>query len=130
MKYFKVLLIEPDHLLATIYKEYLEKFNYKVRICNNSQVAIDLIDENIPDVIVLEPQLNGHNGFEFLYELRSYPEWLHIPVLIHSMISEQELDISTISKLELGITAYMYKPSATLGKLHYELNKQLLVSSV
>jgi DNA-binding response OmpR family regulator len=62
MKDVQVLLVEPDYLLGIIYKEHLEKFNYKVRICNNVQLAIDEIDVLMPGVIVLELQLSNHNG--------------------------------------------------------------------
>jgi DNA-binding response OmpR family regulator len=130
MKDVQVLLVEPDYLLGIIYKEHLEKFNYKVRICNNVQLAIDEIDVLMPGVIVLELQLSNHNGYEFLYELRSYSEWQSIPVLVHSIVPELALNLSPIVKAELGIIDYLYKPNTSLAKLHYELNRRFLVSNV
>ena len=130
MKKTQVLLIEPDYLLASIYKGHLQKFNYSVRICGAVQDAIDEIDILKPDIIVLELQLTSHNGYEFLYELRSYSEWQDIPVLIHSMVPEEALEMNPIIKSELGITGYLYKPGTSLGKLHYELNKRFLVNNI
>jgi DNA-binding response OmpR family regulator len=130
MKKVQLLLIEPDYLLGKIYKDHLEKFNYAVRICSDVQFAIDQIDVLKPDVIILELQLSAHNGYEFLYELRSYSEWQDIPVLIHTMVPEEALELNPIAKLELNIIDYLYKPSTSLAKLHYELNRRFLVAKV
>jgi len=128
MKSKHILLIEPDYILAGIYKDHLEKFNYEVRVCSGVQRAIAEVDIKKPDMIVLELQLSSHNGYEFLYELRSYTDLDDIPVIIHSMLPEKESVITDEIKEELGIVAYLYKPATSLGKLHYELNKQLLVN--
>lgn len=126
----QVLLIEPDYLLSIIYKEHLEKFNYKVRVCSAVQDAINKIDAHKPDIIILELQLSGHNGYEFLYELRSYSEWQDIPILIHSMVSEEALGMNTNIKSELGIVDYLYKPGTSLDKLIYVLDSRFLTSNV
>jgi hypothetical protein len=71
---------------------------------------------------------SAHNGYEFLYELRSYSDLLEIPVIVNSMLPEEDLLLNNEIKNELGIISYLYKPKTTLGKLHYELNKHLLVN--
>ena len=130
MKNYQVLLIEPDFILGNIYKDHLEKFHYNVVLCNNVQIAVNEVDINKPDIIILEIQNSSHNGIEFLYELRSYPEWQDIPVIIHSMLSEDSLKFNEIIKKELGIVSCLYKPNSSLGKLHYELNKLLIVNKI
>jgi DNA-binding response OmpR family regulator len=130
MKNFTVLLIEPDLILADIYKNHLEKFHYKVNICGNVEQAIHVVDKQKPDIIVLELQLANHNGYEFLYELRSYTDWQDIPILIHSVLPEEDSGLNESTKKQLGITSYLYKPATSLGKLHYELNKQLLTNKI
>ena len=129
MRDYQVLMIEPDHILGDVYKNHLEKFNYRVRLCNDVQQAINDIDALEPDLIILELKMKGHNGYEFLYELRSYPEWQNIPVIIHSMIPEGDTGLDQGSKAELGIVEYLYKPTSSLGKLHYEINKLFFVNT-
>jgi DNA-binding response OmpR family regulator len=128
MKNYQILLVEPDNLLAKIYKDHLEKFNYKVRTCAGVQKAINEMDIVRPDLIVLEMKQSAHNGFEFLYELRSYSDWQDIPLIIHSMLPEADLSMNEDIKNELGIISYLYKPTTSLGKLHYELNRHFLVT--
>lgn len=112
-----VLLIEPDKILAETYKAALLHANFTVSTARDAQSAIHEVDTNIPDVIVLELQLATHNGVEFLYELRSYPEWQNIPVVILSQISELEAGIDKKMTKKLGIRHYRYKPQTSLKKL-------------
>ena len=65
MKNYQVLLIEPDFILGNIYKDHLEKFHYNVVLCNNVQIAVNEVDINKPDIIILEIQNSSHNGIEF-----------------------------------------------------------------
>jgi CheY-like chemotaxis protein len=112
----KVLLIEPDRVLAKHYITILRNAGHKVTACLTGQAAIQAADEKVPDLVVLELQLKGHNGVEFLYEFRSYPEWQHIPVVVHTLIPELALaGISTVPLLD--IHTYLYKPTTSLEKL-------------
>lgn len=65
----QVLLIEPDKLLAKTYQAALKTSGHKVRVASNSQDAINIADKTTPDIVVMELQLVGHSGIEFLYEL-------------------------------------------------------------
>jgi len=111
-----VLVVEPDAVLARGAKKTLQH-DCRVRCVSSAQQAIDAIDENLPDVIVLEPQLGLHNGIEFLYELRSYPEWLSIPVVIWTAnvnVTDREL----VQPLRLlGVQEVLYKPRCSLARL-------------
>lgn len=114
----KILLVEPDAVLASICVNYLEKNKIKVRVVSNAQSAIDAVDDEIPDLILLELQLSAHNGFEFLYELRSYPEWQSIPIIIHSLIPQYVTELSKNKMEQLGIKEYLYKPTTSLKSLN------------
>ncbi len=113
----KVLLIEPDKILASTYQLALSQSGHKVIHCFGAQSAIHAIDNNNPDVIVLEPQLVNHSGIEFLYELRSYADLQNITVIIHSFIPSQTF-IGQIDILNgLGVFEYLYKPLTSLERL-------------
>ena len=112
----RVLLVEPNRLLAKQYWAALEKVGHEVIICVNGHEAIFAADEQTPDVVVVELQLKGHNGVEFLYEFRSYPEWQRIPVVVQSLVPAEEVTAAATWSL-LGISAYLYKPTTKLAKL-------------
>lgn len=113
----RVLLIEPDHILA---KEILKSFNnegIEVVCCDDAQQAISIVDEQIPDVIVLELQLAGHSGVEFLHELRSYQDWTKIPIFVFSCIPEYSFNTSDKTWKKLGVIRYFYKPKTSIKQL-------------
>lgn len=118
----RILILEPNRLLAEMYCRALEHVGYDTISVASGQAAVDSADETTPDLIVLELQLPAHNGFEFLYEFRSYTDWQRVPVIINTNIP-----LSTIGSVaeslfsELGIRAWHYKP---------ETNLQLLIRSV
>jgi DNA-binding response OmpR family regulator len=111
-----LLLVEPDLIQADIYKMAFEQDGHTVDHATTAQGAVHLADSHRPDIVVLELQLASHNGVEFLYEFRSYHEWLGVPVLLHTFVPEAELEQTVLAR-ELGVVRSLYKPETTLDRL-------------
>jgi DNA-binding response OmpR family regulator len=123
----RILLLEPDKLLAKTYRQALLHAGYEVLHATSGQDAIDIADEHTPDLIILELQLPAHNGLEFLYEFRSYGEWQRIPILVNTVIPQQHLGfVNDIIHNELGVQEWYYKPQTNLQTLLRGVNVQLL----
>lgn len=120
-----VLLIEPDALLGDVYGTALERAGHTVAWARGGQQAVMLADSTTPDVVVLELQLPGHGGVEFLYEFRSYQEWQKVPIIFHTLAFDQHLTITP----ELGVVAYLYKPATNLQQLIRTVNEAALVQA-
>ncbi len=120
-----ILLIEPDKFLAKTYRAALERAGYKLTVSHDAQGAIHASDRKRPDLVLLELQLPGHNGIEFLYEFRSYAEWQPIPIILHTFVPRQHLAAEHFERL--GIAGYLYKPVTTLQQLKYALAEALPV---
>jgi two-component system response regulator CpxR len=121
-----IVLLEPDRILAEIYRRTLERDGHSVTPCASSQAAILAVDQRPPDAIVLEVQLIEHSGIEFLYELRSYQEWQDIPVIIHTQVPAGEFAANwQLLRSELGISSYLYKPLTSLQRLQQVVSGQL-----
>jgi DNA-binding response OmpR family regulator len=113
-----VLLIEPDRLLAETYRQVLEAAGHDVTVASGAQAAVMEADAAKPDLVILELQLIGHSGIEFLYEFRSYLDWQAIPVIIQSQVPPGEFVGSwQLLSQELGVKVYLYKPQTTLRQL-------------
>jgi DNA-binding response OmpR family regulator len=113
-----ILLLEPNRLLAKTYMSALRRAGHTVQVCTTAQSAIFCADEQAPDLVIMELQLVGHSGVEFLYELRSYPDWQQLPVIIATTVPAGEFKESwSILRRELGVAAYHYKPLLSLRKL-------------
>ncbi len=114
----QIVLIEPDRVLAGMFRRGLMANHHKVVMCASAQAAIFAADDTPPDLIIMEIQLIGHSGIEFLYEFRSYTEWQEIPVLVHSHVPPSEFKNSwPLLKNELAITSYLYKPTTSFATL-------------
>lgn len=110
-----VLLIEPNLLLAKTYTQALVHVGYTVAHVVGAQAAIDAADKMTPDIVVVELQLSQHSGIEFLHEFRSYAEWLHVPVVVNTVLPPADiLTAREPLQRDLGVRAILYKPRTTL----------------
>jgi len=120
-----VLLVEPDSILSQIYTKALERAGHSVAATANAQTAIYAADMQTPDVVVLEMQLAQYSGAAFLYEFRTYSDWLHIPVIIHTMLPPSKLQQFEQCLSELHVDTWLYKPRTSLSKLVSCIEDQL-----
>ncbi|MBI1856688.1 response regulator [Candidatus Saccharibacteria bacterium] len=112
-----ILLIEPHQLLASTYKQALEGADHSVAWCQKAQKALHLADNHVPDLVIMELQLQQHNGIAFLHEFRSYAEWQAIPVIVHSLVPFNHYRADKKNLESLGIVAYLYKPVTSIKRL-------------
>ncbi len=103
-------------MLAKTYSSVLRQAGHKVTWRTSGQKGIEASDKQTPDLIILELQLAGHNGLEFLYELRSYNEWQNLPVIVLSHVPPHTFKDSVAWPL-VNVQAYLYKPTTKLKKL-------------
>ncbi len=100
----KLLLIEDNKDIYEALKFSLEENNYDVYLASTISIAKTILNEIIPDVIILDITLPDGNGFE-LYEKVIKPK--NIPTCILTANAEEE---SIVKGLELGADDYITKP--------------------
>lgn len=121
----RILLIEPDTVLASTYKQALEFAGHVVDHALSGQGAVGLADETVPELVILEMQLPAQNGIAFLQEFRSYVEWQQIPVLLHTYVTPQGLEqIAETLEREYGVVGWLYKPQTSLQQLVSTVHRQ------
>jgi DNA-binding response OmpR family regulator len=123
----KILLLEPDVVLAGSLAAHLANANHKVYVHYEAQAAIAEADKNRLDVVITELQLAGRSGVEFLYEFRSYPEWQATPVIVTGSVNDQSISAYTQVFDELNISNYFYKPALQTQELVAAVNNCLKV---
>lgn len=112
-----ILLIEPDAILAGTYVAALEASRHTVVWAQTAQQAVFAADEQKPDVVVLEMQMARHNGVEFLYEFKSYPEWQGIPVIILTSLPVIDLENLAVLRRDLGVVSILGKTQTSAAQL-------------
>ena len=118
-----ILLIDSDKLLAKNVATAFARTGHKLVHITQAEAAIDFIDKHPPQAIILDLQLAGRSGVEFLFEFKSYPEWAQIPIIIFSSLPNAEAKRYLDSFSKLDIKGYFYKPATALGQLVEAVNQ-------
>src|SRR5688500_605476 len=100
-----IVLIEHDRILARTYQRALTP--HAVIVARSAQAAVSAMDSEVPDLVILELQLGRHNGIELLYELRSYPDWQMVPVVIHTLVAPGTIELSGDVLKGLGVVSFL-----------------------
>jgi len=85
----RVLLVEDDRWLAELYESVLQRDGHTVDVAHHALAAMDVIENNVPSVIVADVLLAGSTIFPLLHELQSYGDTGVIPVILCTNIADQ-----------------------------------------
>ena len=79
---YRILVVEDDSSLANLEAGILKAHGYMVAIASNREMAITVLEHNLPDLVLLDLDLSGTiNGWDVLQMLRTYSS---TPVLLTS----------------------------------------------
>ena len=121
-----VLIIEDDTALANLYKTELELAGYAVVHVAEGARAISAVEENTPDVVLLDIMLPGRNGLEILKDIRGNEQIKETRVIMLTNFGNEE-NVSTA--LELGALDYIMKYKITPNEMKDKLASLLGQSS-
>lgn len=81
----KILIVDDDEDLHTLYGLYLKGENFEIMRAFNGKLGLELLENEKPDLIVLDMIMPVMDGEEFLTKLRTEKGILDIPVIIASV---------------------------------------------
>lgn len=117
-----ILIIEDDILLAECYQRWLAASGYHVYAVTDAQAALDAIDDNRPDCILLDMLLHGANGVQLLNIMQSHADMARIPVVVCSNALPKQLPDLT----HYGVKSVLDKTVLTRPKLAAAVGEALL----
>ncbi|MEW7973073.1 MAG: response regulator [Candidatus Thiodiazotropha endolucinida] len=107
----KTILIVDDEPNIVLSVEYLMKREgYQVMTASDGQVAIEMIADTRPDLLILDVMMPRKNGFEVCREIRADPALSGLPIL---MLSAKGREAEIKKGVSLGADAYITKPFST-----------------
>lgn len=121
----RVLILFNDRQLAKRAGEYLKIKGYDTDIHTDPQQAILAADTNLFDIAVVDINLAGRSGIEFLYELRSYREWQEIPVIVVGLARLGEIQDFLPSLGQLNVAQYLPLALTPLPRLEAKISRLL-----
>ncbi|HAV42778.1 TPA: hypothetical protein DCX15_02010, partial [bacterium] len=102
----KILVVDDDPEILNVFGACLEGEGYEVSYAHDGDEALAKAKEIRPDAITLDILMPKMSGFDVLERLRSYEETKDIPIIIVSIVRDQNRK----ELFRLGITDYFYKP--------------------
>ena len=108
----KILLVEDDVALSTVYKSRLELEGFETHEVNNGEDALSAALEYKPDLIVLDAMMPKISGFDVLDILRNTPETTNIKIVMLTALSQPK----DKERAEgLGVDDYLVKSQVVIG---------------
>jgi type II secretory ATPase GspE/PulE/Tfp pilus assembly ATPase PilB-like protein/CheY-like chemotaxis protein len=102
-----VLLVEDEEQLRRVMKDLLQREGYRVAEARDGIQALDEVDRFAPDVIILDLNLPGLDGYGVLQQLRSRPATREIPIMVLTAKGDEDNEVRVF---ELGADDFVTKP--------------------
>ena len=104
-----VLIIEDEPAQREVLSYNLNAKGYRITLAENGEKGLLMVDEDTPDVIVLDWMLPHVSGIEVCRQLKAREDTRSIPII---MLSARSEEVDKIRGLETGADDYMVKPYA------------------
>jgi DNA-binding response OmpR family regulator len=108
----KILLVEDDVALSTVYKSRLEMEGFETQTVNNGEEALSAAIASKPDLILLDAMMPKISGFDVLDILRNTNETSGIKVIMLTALSQSKDKERAES---LGVDDYLVKSQVVIG---------------
>ena len=112
----KIIVIEDDTNLNQLFVRFLEKAGFQAHSAETGQDALDMIEDTIPDLLVLDMKLPDFSGSEIVEYVRNHARLAHIKILVVTSAGTDEADEDIYELVDMRLT----KP----------VNKQQLIDCV
>ena len=118
---YKVLIVEDDPMVAMINEQYIKRNkNFEVvGKCNNGLSALDFIENNTVDLLILDVFMPKMDGFETLRQIRN--KQITVDAIMVTAANDRD---SLEEALHLGIVDYLVKPF-TFDRFQMALEKYI-----
>ena len=108
-----VLVVDDELGALTLIGNMLERGGFNVLKAKDADVALAILEQSLPDLIILDVMMPGMNGIDLCRVIRQRDDTKSIPVLILSARGDAE---SVMQGMEAGANDYLPKPI-----LHHDL---------
>ena len=122
----KVLLVEDDEALASVYVTRLEAEGFMIKRVPNGEDALSAALEFHPDLILLDVMMPKINGFDVLDILRNTPETANVRVIMLTALS-QETDKQRAKSM--GVDDYLVKSQVVIADVVTKIKEHLGMTS-
>lgn len=106
----RVLIVDDEKNIVVSLEFLLEQAGYQYEIARDGQEAMKLLEEFLPDLVLLDVMLPHINGFEVCRRIRENAQWAETKIV---MLTAKGQEVEMAKGLALGADAYISKPFST-----------------
>ena len=120
----KILLVEDDDALASVYLKRLQAEGFDVKRVPNGEEALAAAIEYKPNLVVLDIMMPKVSGFEVLDIMRNTPETAKVKIVVLSALSQ---DSDKERAMSLGADDYLVKSQVVISDVIEKIKHHLTV---
>ncbi|MCD8475279.1 MAG: response regulator [Shewanella fodinae] len=116
----RILLVEDEPEIGQLISDWLAKHDMQVVVENRGDLALQRVQEEKPELILLDIMLPGMDGLSLCRKLR---QSFHGPIV---MLTSLDSDMNQVLALELGANDYILKttpPNVLVARLRVQLRQ-------
>jgi two-component system sensor histidine kinase/response regulator len=103
----QILIVEDENDCAELLSYHLQKDDYQTMIARNGKEAIEAVQRQTPDAVLLDVMMPELNGWEVCRIIRESAKGKSLPIIMLSALSDEE---ARLKGLNLGADDYLAKP--------------------
>jgi len=103
----RILVIDDQETNLKVVGEILGQFGFDIVLADNADLAIQRLERQPIDLVLMDVLMPGRDGFEVCRLIRDQPRWADIPVIFLSAADDKDL---IVRALEVGGVDYVTKP--------------------
>jgi DNA-binding response OmpR family regulator len=104
-----ILVVDDDEAIVWAVRASLQFHGYTVNSTHSGPEALRQIQEQAPDLLILDIEMPGMDGVEVCSQLRSDPRWRELPIIFLTGLSELR---NKLAAYTVGADDYLAKPFA------------------
>lgn len=121
----KVLVVEDDPMISSMYKTKFEVDGFDVFIADNGVIGLELAKKEKPDIIVLDVILPQLDGFSVLEKIKQDKTIKDTPVIMLTNLGTEE---DKAKGEKMGALDYLVKASLTPGEVSKKIKQALKIN--
>jgi CheY-like chemotaxis protein len=124
-----VLLVDDEDQLRRVMRDLLQRQGYTVVEARDGAQALDEVDRHAPDIVILDLNLPGVDGYSVLSQLRSRHATRQLPIIVLTAKGDEDNEVRV---LELGADDFLTKPfraKALAARLESALSRRRVLGA-
>ena len=121
-----ILIVDDSPVLRLLLETRLSRQGYEILQVNSAREALDLVEKQLPDLILMDALMQDLDGFETCRYLKQKDSFQNIPILLITQSDDEDsIDKAFLS----GADDYLTKPvkwKTLINRILYQLNQQNL----